>query len=85
MFCFALSLSRNVRKIPIKLESAATKEADMDRKFIPLGIRGQNIGSNAGLFSLLQEWRAEEIDSLHTPALLVDVNIYWRVMKVSIL
>lgn len=82
VLCFEASVSKDVREIPIKLDNKTTQDADLDRKFIPLAILKQNIGSNAGLLSLLKEWRVEEHGRAHTPALLVDVNIYWRVMKV---
>ena len=83
--CFESSLSKTVRQIPIKPLTAETQAADLDRKFVPLGILGHNIGSNAGLFKILMEIRAEEQSKPHTPALLVDCNIYWRVMKVLFL
>lgn len=80
--CFDKSLSREERRVPIKPNTIKTKEADIDRTFVPLGILEHNIGSNEGLFKILMEVRNEEKAKPHTPSLLVDCNIYWRVMKV---
>lgn len=76
------SLSKNVRCVPIKPDVKEAREAEKDRKFVPLGILGQNIGSNNGLLKILMDHRLEELDKRHIPALLVDCNIYWRIMKV---
>ena len=78
------SLSKFIRDIPIKPETEETKKVDLDRFFIPLGILGHNIGNNAGLFKILMEIRSEEKEKPFTPALLVDCNIYWRIMKVKL-
>lgn len=80
---FEACFSKNERRIPIKPNSEKTLLADLDRKFIPLAILEHNIGSNDGLSKILMEVRTEEHNKPHTPALLVDCNIYWRVMKVS--
>lgn len=80
--CYETSLSKSCRTLPIKVDNAETKAADRERKFIPIGILRPNIGSNTGLLTLLMQWRAETQFRRHVPVLLVDVNIYWRVMKV---
>ena len=82
--CFDTSLSKNVRRIPITSETPEAVAADKDRKFIPLGIVGQNIGSNAGLIKILNVLRIEEEHNEYIPAILVDCNIYWRMMKVCL-
>lgn len=82
--CYDTCLSKFIRQVPIKPSTEETKKADLDRKFIPLGILGYNIGSNSGLFKILTDIRVEEKNKPHTPALLVDCNIYWRIMKVSL-
>lgn len=82
IFYFDLSSSKNVRTVPIRPETEEAKKATYDRHFVPLGILGQNIGSNQGLFKILMDLRKEEKDKPHIPALLVDCNIYWRIMKV---
>ena len=64
---FDLSISKDVRSIPIKLDSDTTQTVDFDRKFVPLGILEHNIGSNTGLFFLLQKWRIKELHKVHTP------------------
>lgn len=81
--CYDQSLSKTLRSIPIRPDTKETDEADVDRTFVPLGILQHNIGSNAGLFKILMELRVEEKQKPHIPALLVDCNIYWRVMKVG--
>lgn len=80
---FANSISKDVQSVPIKPDTKTAKDADKDRKFTPLGILQHNIGSNSGLFKVLMEIRREEKNKPHIPALLMDCNIYWRVMKVS--
>lgn len=82
---YDLSFSKDMRRIPIKPETKEARQADLDRKFVPLGILGHNIGSNSGLIKLLMDLRVEEEHKPHVPALLLDCNIYWRVMKVSFL
>lgn len=82
---FDHSYCKDIRTIPIKPEIPAVHRADADRKFIPLGILAPNIGSNNGLLNVLMEHRIEEEKKPHIPALLVDCNIYWRIMKVQFL
>lgn len=82
---FEDSFSKGMRRIPIKPETKEALQADLDRKFVPLGIVGQNIGSNAGLIKILMDLRVEEESKPHVPAILVDCNIYWRIMKVIFL
>jgi len=81
-FFFDKSLSKEIRTIPIKPNADYVRVADEDRKFVPLAILPSNIGSNRGLLKLLMDHRIEETKNPHIPALLVDCNIYWRVMKV---
>lgn len=80
--CFETSVSRNVNRVPIKRAGPASTQADEDRFFIPKGIYGNNIGSNQGLLKLLMATRRDEEGLPNYPVLLVDVNIYWRIMKV---
>lgn len=82
---FDTSVSKNVRTIPIKPDVPLANRAHIDRKFIPLGILAPNIGSNQGLLKVLMDHRIEEEKKPHIPALLVDCNIYWRIMKVLFL
>ena len=80
--CFEDSVSRDVTRVPIKRDSPESNQADADRFFVPKGILGHNIGSNAGLLKLLMNARRDEAGLPNYSVLLVDVNIYWRIMKV---
>lgn len=81
--CFETSRSRDVTRVPIKPESAESARADDDRFFIPKGIFKSNIGSNTGMLKLLMDTRREEARLPNYTVLLVDVNIYWRIIKVT--
>ena len=81
-FLFETSLSINIRCVSIKPETKESSAAESDRKFVSVGLIDQNIRSDDGLIQVLMNPPAEEEVNEYIPAILVDCNIYWRVMKV---
>ena len=85
----------NVRKIPLKPEvdpaldparaAVLAESRDGMRNFLPLGMLGENIGSNRGLLLLLKDMFGVQPRPGHFSFLSCDCNIFMRLLKVPLI